>query len=119
MAGHVQRYYFRIEDLKRARGADASMSFDGTSPQSFGAALLAALRDPALFNHWRAKQEDPDSVDPTLGALDPNAVVDVHAANAGAGTDIVVTTALPHAVIRHRMQLIAGSSWTLRDVQAI
>jgi hypothetical protein len=115
----TQRYYFRIDDLTQARGADAAMSFDGSSPQSFAAALLAALRDPALFNHWKSKQEDPDSVDPSLGTLDPNATVDANATNAGSGADIVVTTSLSHALIRHRMQLIAGSSWTLRDVQAV
>src|SRR5688500_5674232 len=119
MAGNAQRYYFRIDDLARARGSDPAMSFDGSSAPAFAAALMSALRDPALFQHWRSKQEDPDAVDPALGALDASAMVDATPVNAGSGSDVVVTTKLPHSILRHRMQLIAGSNWTLRDVQAV
>lgn len=117
MAGQAQRYYFRIDDLARARGGDSATSYDGNSADSFAAALLAALRDAALFEHWRRKQEDPDAVDPALGALDVSAMVSATPINAGHGTDVIVTTKLPHAVLKHRLQLLAGSSWTLRDVQ--
>jgi hypothetical protein len=115
MAG-TQRYYLGIDDLARARGTVAELSFHGDSPEAFAAQLLAALREPGLWQRWLALQPDPDSVDPALGAVDPAATVeatphDLH-------TDLVVTTRLAHAILRHRMNLLAGAHWTLRDVKA-
>jgi hypothetical protein len=112
----TQRFYIGIDDLRRARGTHPSLSFDGDSPDAFAAALQSALREPALFERWRALQDDPDAVDPGLGATDPAAGVtarqrDLHA-------DVTVTTSLPHAILRHRMNLLAGANWTLRDVKA-
>jgi hypothetical protein len=111
----AQRFFIGIDDLSRARGPIAALSFQGDAPDSFAAALLSALREATLFERWRLLQPDPDAVDPSLGATDPGATVtakqsDLHA-------DIVVTTRLPHAVLRHRLNLLAGSRWTLRDVK--
>ena len=115
MAG-TQRYYIGIEDLSRARGSVASLSFQGESPDSFAAELQAALREPALWQRWLAMQPDPDAVDASLGATDPQAAVSATAHDLH--TDVVVTTSLPHAVLRHRLNLLAGAHWTLRDVKA-
>ena len=114
----AQRYFLHVEDFSRARGTDPQMSFDGSSAPSFAAALLAALRDPALISHWRAKQADPDAVDASVCALDAQATVRVTPADTGQGGDIEVATSLPHAVLRHRMGLLVGPHWTLRDVKS-
>ena len=68
----------------------------------------------ALFQRWRGAQDDPDAVDPALGATDPAATVsgeqhDLH-------IDLVATTSLPGSVFKQRLRLLAGSGWELRDV---
>ena len=79
--------------------------------------LQAALRTPVLFDRWRAKQEDPDKIDPTLGATDPAATV--------TGEDkhldvwLVATTSLPGSLFKQRMRWLAGSNWQLSDVRAV
>lgn len=113
-----QRYYLSIADFSKARGADPELSYDGQSADTFAAALLAALRDPALFRVWRAKQPDPDAIEDSLGMLDPHAQVVARPARTGHGGDVEVVTLLPHALLSHRLRLIAGSNWTLRDVRA-
>jgi hypothetical protein len=115
MAG-VQRFYLSIDDLSRARGPIGALSFLGDSPETFAAELQSALRDSALFERWLALQPDPDAVDPALGTTDAAATVtakqsDLHA-------DVQVTTRLPHSILRHRLNLLAGAHWTLRDVKA-
>src|SRR5277367_6519861 len=92
----AQRYFLSIDDLAKARGQIDALSFHGESPQAFGAALQAALRDPSLFQSWRALQPDPDAVDESLGATDANATV--NASQHDLRTDIVATTSLPHSV---------------------
>ena len=116
MAGN-QRYYLRIDDLSHARGPEPSLAFSGDSPEAFGAELQAALRTPALFDRWRALQEDPDDVPPALGATDAAATVKATPAS-DLSADVMVTTTLPHAVLRHRLNLLVGSHWSLRDVKA-
>ena len=74
------------------------------------------MRSDALFERWRAQQDEPDEVDPALGATDARATVDgkqddLHIA-------LVVTTALTSAVLRQRLGLLAGNGWQLRDVTA-
>ena len=61
-------------------------------------------------------QPDPDAIDPALGASDPSATVaaeqhDLH-------TDVQVVTSLPHVILKHRLDLLIGKHWTLRDVRA-
>lgn len=110
----AQRFYLTIDNLAAARGPDAGLSFQGSSPQSFAAALQEALRKPILFDRWKAKQEDPDKVDPSLAPVDPAATVtaqvdDLH-------TEVQVVTTLTHFVLRHRLFILIGSNWQLHDV---
>jgi hypothetical protein len=111
-----QRYFLSIENLAQARGQIDELSYRGNSPDSFAAQLQAALREPSLWERWRALQPDPDAVDPALGASD--AAATVSAAQKDLHTDIVVTTSLPHAVLKHRLGLLVGSHWRLHDVAA-
>lgn len=108
------RYHLRLPDPALARGAIASLSFHSAGADGFAEELQEALRTPALFERWRDLQEDPDAVDAALGAVDPAAVV------TGEQSDLSVrlqaTTLLPGPVLRHRLRLLAGSHWELRDV---
>ena len=95
---------------------DAALAFRAQGADGLAAELQDALRSDGLFERWRARQDDPDDVDPALGATDANATVagkqdDLH-------IDLVVTTSLPSAVLRQRLGLLAGNGWQLRDVTA-
>jgi hypothetical protein len=116
MAATAQRYYLSIDDLARARGSIDELSFKGGSPENFAAQLQAALREPSLWQRWRAMQPDPDAIDPALGASDPAATVT--ATQADLHCDAQVTTTLPHALLKHRLGLLIGPHWKLRDVKA-
>ncbi len=110
------RYYLSVADLAHARGDDPRFAWEGVSPDDFAAVLQAALRDDGLFQRWRAAQPDPDAVDDMLAAVDPDAhvvaqVTDLH-------TDVELTTSLPMSVVRHRLYLLIGAAWQLRDMRA-
>jgi hypothetical protein len=110
------RYYITLPDASRARGSDARFAFTAVGAEGFSEQLQDALRSDGLFERWRAVQDDPDGVDPALGSVDPHASVqgqqkDLH-------VNLVVTTAIPGTVLKHRMRLLAGSHWELRDVTA-
>lgn len=110
------RYYISLPDPAKARGSDAAFAFRAQGAEAFAEQLRDALRSDALFARWRAAQEDPDSVDPALGATDPGATVtgqqhDLH-------VDLIATTSIPGSVFKHRLRLLAGSAWELRDVSA-
>lgn len=110
------RYYISLPDGAAARGDDPATSFTAHGADGFAEQLEQAMRTATLFNRWRSGQDEPDEVDPILGATDPNATVtgaqrDLH-------IDLVLTTTLPGEIVRHRMRLLAGSAWQLRDVTA-
>jgi len=111
-----QRYFLSIDDLSRARGSIDALTFQGNSPESFASQLQAALREPTLWNRWRAMQPDPDAIDAALGATDPAASVSAHQADLHCDAEVV--TSLPHAILKHRLALLVGSHWRLRDVKA-
>ena len=112
----TQRYYLSIDELSKARGEFAQLSFDGISPDSFAATLQSALREPVLWERWKALQPDPEAVDDSMGANDPAATV--KAEQSDLHTEIEVVTSLPHSILKHRLNLLAGRTWTLHDVRA-
>lgn len=116
MHASKQTFFIVVADLAKARGQVPSLSYSGNSAEGFAAQLQAALREPALWERWRSMQPDPDAVDPLLGASDPQAVVEAHQADLHC--DVKITTVLPHAVLKHRLGLLIGANWTLRDVSA-
>ena len=110
-------YYLSIADLAHARGDDPRFAYAGAGPTDFAATLQQTLRDAALFQRWRAAQPEPDAVDSSLGRIDPAAqviaqVVDLH-------TDVDLVTDLPMSVVRHRLYLLIGAAWQLRDMRAV
>lgn len=110
----AKRYFISVADISAARGSIHELSFQGGSPQFLAEALEKALRYPGLWERWRDLQEDPDAVDPASGAIDPRAEVrgSLHSGRA----ELIVTTLLPHAIIKHRLDLLIGPNWALRDV---
>lgn len=109
-------YYLSIADLVHARGDDPRFAWDGAGPNDFAAALQQALRSDDLFQRWRVAQPDPDAVDSSLGATDPAAQVTAKVADLR--TDVDLVTDLPMAVVRHRLYLLIGAAWQLRDLRA-
>src|SRR5688500_1529469 len=109
------RYYISLPDPQKARGGTA-LSFTSNGAEGFAQELQDALRSDALFERWRATQDDPEGVDPALGATDPQATVDGRQDDLH--VDLIVTTSIPGSVFKHRLRLLAGSAWELRDVSA-
>ena len=110
------RYYISLPEPASARGTDSAFAFSAQGPDAFAQQFQDALRSDGLFQRWRAAQDDPDGVDPALGATDPAATVtgqqdDLH-------VDLIVVTSLPGSVMKHRLRLLAGNAWELRDVSA-
>lgn len=108
------RYHISLRHPESARGNDPAFAFRGHGAEALAGELQEALRSDALFQRWRGAQDDPDDVDPGLGAKDPAATVqgeqhDLH-------IDLVAVTTIPGGVLRHRLRLLAGSGWELRDV---
>jgi hypothetical protein len=112
----ASRYMIRLNEPALARGDDPGLSFHSVGADGFAEELEAALRTPALFERWKAMQEEPDEVDAALGAVDPGARV------TGVQRDLKIElearTSISHNVFRHRMRLLAGSHWELADVRA-
>jgi hypothetical protein len=110
-----QRYEIRVDDVAHARGADASLSFDGSSGHTLAPQVESALRGDGLFQRWRGQQEDPDKVDESLAQSDPSASVAM--TEKGHRVDLVVTTSLPYAIVKHRLALLMGPHWSVSAVR--
>ena len=108
-------YFFSIADLTKAHGPVPALSFDGAGPDDLAEAVQEAMRTPVLFERWRAMQEEPDEVDPALAVVDPSAVASARVADLHIDLDLV--TGLPMSIVRHRMNLLIGPSWQLRDMR--
>ena len=52
-------FHIRLPDPATARGADPALSFSANGADAFAEQLQDALREPRLFEHWRAGQPDP------------------------------------------------------------
>ena len=112
----MTRYYLSLPDPRLARGADADTSFSANGAGEFAAQLQEALRSTGLFDRWRMRQDDPDAVDQALSATDPDATVTGEQHDLR--IDLVATTSLSGSILRHRLRLLAGDGWQLRDVAA-
>ncbi|MDR2872251.1 MAG: hypothetical protein LBV45_06990 [Xanthomonadaceae bacterium] len=112
----IVRYLIRLPNPEKARGKDPGLSFTAFGADEFAEQLQAALRTDKLFQIWRNAQDDPDKVNLALGLTDPQATVigeqeDLH-------IDLTITTSLAGDILRHRLDLLAGSNqWQLRRVQ--
>ena len=109
-------YYLSIADIRSAHGPDPALAWQGSSPDDLAAALQEALRGTGLFERWRAMQPDPDEVDTSLAATDPQATASAKVADLHVDLDLV--TDLPMRVVRARLNWLIGSGWQLRDMRA-
>ncbi|WP_066093982.1 hypothetical protein [Xanthomonas massiliensis] len=108
-------YSISLPNPQQARGADAAFSFTANGAEAFAEQLQRALSDPAWFERWRNAQAEPDEVDPALGATDADAKVS--GSQADLRINLLATTTLPGEIVRHRMDLLAGKGWELRNVR--
>lgn len=69
------QYHISLPDPSKARGNDPDLSFHSQGAAGFAEELQDALRSGTLFERWKAKQPDPDAVEPQWGATDPEATV--------------------------------------------
>ena len=109
------RYFIAIPDPDTARAAGA-FAFTAHGAEGFARQLQESLRGDHLFERWRATQDEPEEVDPMLGATDPAATVE--GVQRESRIELVATTRLRGDVFKHRMRLLAGPAWELRDVRA-
>lgn len=109
-------YYLSIADLAKARGPEPALSYAGAGPDAFASRLEESLRTAVLFERWKAMQDEPDEVDSSLGATDAQARVT--AALKDLHIDVELVTDLPMRIIGHRLNLLIGASWQLRDTRA-
>lgn len=107
------RYYLSLPDSGTLSAA-GNFAFRSQGAEGLAEELQAALRKDALFQRWRASQEDPDAVDPALGATDPAATV--RGEQHDLKIDLIAITSIPGAILKHRLRLLAGNGWELRDV---
>lgn len=108
-------YFISLPDPSRARGSDPALSFTANGAGAFAEQLQHALADPAWFERWRNGQPDPDEVDPALGVTDAGA--NVTGSQDDLRINLVATTSIPGEILRHRMSLLAGNGWELRNVR--
>lgn len=109
------RYYLTLPDPEKAR-VGGEFGFRSHSANGFAEELQDALRTGGVFQKWLATQEEPDDVDPALAATDPDAVVTGSIDNLH--IDLQAVTRLSGDVLKHRLRLLAGPHWQLRDVTA-
>ena len=109
------RYYISFPDTALLDDA-GPFAFRSRGAEGLADELRHALRTDTLFERWRATQDDPDAVDPALGATDPQA--DVDAGQRDLQVEMVVRTRLPGALLRERLRLLAGAHWRLNDVKS-
>jgi len=110
------RYYLSLKQPEKARGSDPAFSFSAHGAAEFAAQLQEALRSDGLFQRWRQAQPDPDAVDAGLGASDPTATVTGEQHDLQ--IDLIAITSIPGSVFKHRLRLLAGNAWELRDVSS-
>lgn len=110
------RYYLRLPEPAKARGSDPELAFHSEGAEGLAGELQQALRETQLFDAWRGMQEDPDAVDPGMGVIDPSATVTGQQSDLV--VELVVNTDLPGSIFKHRLRLLAGNGWEMRDVRA-
>ena len=108
------RYQIRLPEPALARGSEPSLAFTAHGADAFAEQLQDALRTLVLFERWRAMQDEPDEVDPSLGATDPAAAVSGEQRDLS--IDLVAVTSIPGDILQQRLRWLAGNRWELRNV---
>lgn len=110
------RYFYSVPHPEKLRAESRPFGFASDGAEGMAAELEQALRTRSLFERWQQTQEEPDEVDASLAATDPQA--SVRGKQSDLRIELVVTTSLPGSVLKHRLNLLAGPNWQLHDVSA-
>ncbi len=108
------RYFVTLPEPAAARGSDPDLSSTANGAEAFARDVQQVLSTTHAFDRWRAKQSEPDDVDPRLGGTDPDA--SVVGSQADLGIDLVIETALASNILQQRLRWLFGNGWRLRDV---
>ncbi|AFC85232.1 hypothetical protein [Frateuria aurantia] len=108
-------YEFSIADLASAKGELAGLAFDGAGPNHLAAALQEALRYPGFHQQWVQLTGASEAEAVALGLTDDQALTKARLADLA--VDLEVVTTLPMRIVRHRLSLLIGEHWQLRDVR--
>lgn len=108
-------FLIHIEHFTRAHGADPALAFTGSSPGALAGAIEDALQKPALFERWRAMQDEPDKVPAALGVMD--ATASVRADQRDLHVELEIRSTLPMKLIAQRLTWLVGPHWDLRNVK--
>ena len=111
------KFYITLPEPGRARGELPALSFSGHSAESFAEQLRYALADRAYSRAWLATldEDDAERVDPALLAVD--AAAGVTGTQRDLAIELVADTRINGSAFKHRMRLLAGAHWQLRDVR--
>lgn len=105
------QYHISLPDPSKARGNDPDLSFHSQGAAGFAEELQDALRSGTLFERWKAKQPDPDAVEPQWGVTDPDATVTGEQKDLR--INLVATTRIDSDVFKQRLRLLAGTTPTI------
>lgn len=111
----MPKYSISLPDPSLARGSEPALSFSAHGAEAFAEQLQTALSDPAWFERWRQMQADPDAVDPTMSQVDAGA--SVSGRQSDLRVELEASTSIPGDILKHRMRLLAGNHWELRNVR--
>ncbi|OOD02520.1 hypothetical protein, partial [Stenotrophomonas maltophilia] len=97
-----------LPDPSKARGNDPDLSFHSQGILQLFGETGGALRSGTLFERWKAKQPDPDAVEPQWGVTDPDATVTGEQKDLR--INLVATTRIDSDVFKQRLRLLAGTT---------
>ncbi len=111
------KFYISLPEPEHARGALPALSFSAHGADAFAEQLRHALADRAYPQAWLATldEDDAEHVDPALLAVDAEARVS--GSQKGLAIELVADSRINGSAFKHRMRLLAGSHWQLRDVR--
>lgn len=108
-------YDFSIADLASARGEIAELAFDGAGPNHLAAAVQEALRYPGFHQQWRQLTGASETDAASLALTDDQALARARVEDLAIELEVITT--LPMRIVRHRLDLLIGEHWQLRDVR--
>ncbi len=111
------KFYITLPDPGRARGELPALSFSAHGAEALAEQLRHALADRAYSQAWLATLDEDaaEHVDPALLAVD--AAATVTGVQRDLAIELVADTRINGTAFKHRMRLLAGAQWQLRDVR--
>ena len=110
------KFFISLPNPELARGNNPELSFSAHGAEALAEQLQNALSNPAYSQAWLSSlhEDDAEHIDAQLLAIDADAKVS--GAQKDLGIDLIVDTKLNGSAFKHRLRLLAGSHWLLKDV---